>query len=70
MPLKAIQKSEDGDYVFVNENGIAKRKTVKQGALYNSQAEILSGLKQGDQLIVMGASDVEDGDKVKVLAGN
>ncbi|RKR82726.1 RND family efflux transporter MFP subunit [Mucilaginibacter gracilis] len=70
VPLKAIQKSEDGDYVFVNENGVAKRKTIKQGTMYNSQAEILSGLKDGDQLIVMGASDIEDGDKVKVLAGN
>lgn len=70
VPLKAIQKSEDGDYVFVNENGVAKRKIIKQGILYNSQVEVLSGLKQGDQLIVMGASDIEDGDKVKVLSGN
>lgn len=70
VPLKAIQKSEDGDYVFVNDNGVAKRRVVKQGILYNNQVEILSGLKQGDQLIVMGASDIEDGDKVKVLAGN
>jgi membrane fusion protein (multidrug efflux system) len=70
VPLKAIQKSEDGDYVFVNENGIAKRKVIKQGATYDNQTEILSGLSGGEQVIVMGASDIEDGDKVKVLAGN
>jgi len=66
VPLNAIQKSEQGDFVFVNDGGTAKRKAVTLGATYNSQTEILSGLNEGDQLITRGASDVEDGDKVKV----
>ncbi|OCX53611.1 efflux transporter periplasmic adaptor subunit [Mucilaginibacter sp. PPCGB 2223] len=66
IPLKAIQKSEQGDYVFVEVNGIAKRKPVKVGTTYGSQSEILSGLEPGDKLITEGASDIEDGDKVKV----
>jgi membrane fusion protein (multidrug efflux system) len=71
IPLNAIQKSEQGDYVFVNDNGIAKRKAIKEGATYGGQTEILSGLSVGERLIVMGASDIEDGDKVRVLqAGN
>ncbi len=32
VPVNSIQKSEAGDYVFVNANGIAKRKNVKEGA--------------------------------------
>ena len=67
VPVKSIQKSEDGDYVFVNEGGTAKRKTVKVGTTYGGQSEILSGLNAGDQLITAGAEDIEDGDKVKVL---
>lgn len=67
IPVKAIQKAEDGDYVFVNENGIAKRKTIKVGITYGGQSEILSGLKAGEQLVTEGAADIEDGDKVKVL---
>ncbi|MVN21697.1 efflux RND transporter periplasmic adaptor subunit [Mucilaginibacter arboris] len=67
IPVKAIQKSEDGDYVFINESGTAKRKNVKVGATYGGQSEILSGLNAGDQLITAGAADIEDGDKVKVL---
>ncbi|MGY4536419.1 membrane fusion protein (multidrug efflux system) [Mucilaginibacter sp. UYNi724] len=67
IPVKAIQKAEDGDYVFVNENGIAKRKTIKVGVTYGGQSEILSGLKAGEQLVTEGAADIEDGDKVKVL---
>jgi len=71
IPLKAIQKSELGDYVFINDNGTAKRVIIKQGAMYNNQAEILSGLSVGQQVVVMGAQDIEDGDKIKVLqAGN
>lgn len=67
IPVKAIQKSEDGDFVYINENGIAKRVNVKSGTTYGGQTEILSGLKAGDQLITEGASDIENGDKIKVL---
>jgi membrane fusion protein (multidrug efflux system) len=69
VPVKAIQKSEEGDYVLLNENGTAKRVNVKAGNTYGGQTEILSGLKAGDQLITEGATELEDGDKVKVLQG-
>jgi membrane fusion protein (multidrug efflux system) len=67
IPLNSVQKSEQGDYVYVNANGIAKRKNVTVGASYGSQAEIKSGLTTGDQVITAGASDLNDGDKVNVL---
>jgi multidrug efflux pump subunit AcrA (membrane-fusion protein) len=67
VPVKAVQKSEEGDYVFVNENGTAKRKAIKIGTTYGGQSEVLSGLQPGEQLITEGATDIEDGDKVKVL---
>ncbi|UEG52420.1 efflux RND transporter periplasmic adaptor subunit [Mucilaginibacter daejeonensis] len=66
IPVKAIQRSEDGDFVYINENGTAKKVNIKAGVTYGGQTEILSGLKQGDQLITEGIADVEDGDKVKV----
>ncbi|RYD91188.1 MAG: efflux RND transporter periplasmic adaptor subunit, partial [Sphingobacteriales bacterium] len=69
IPVKAIQKSENGDYVFINVNGVAKQKVIKQGKISGGRSEILSGLTAGDQLIVEGAADIEDGDKVKVLQG-
>ena len=70
VPLNAIQKSELGDYVFVDENGLAKRKLIKVGTTSGSQTEVISGLSIGDKLITTGAADVEDGDPVKVLAAN
>jgi multidrug efflux pump subunit AcrA (membrane-fusion protein) len=67
IPINAIQRSETGDYVFVDENGVAKKRLIKGGATYGGKSEILSGLKSGDQLITEGANEVEDGDKIKVL---
>jgi len=68
VPINAIQRSETGDYVFVDENGIAKKKLVKVGATYGGKSEILSGLNSGEQLVTEGASEIEDGDKITVLA--
>jgi RND family efflux transporter MFP subunit len=71
VPVKAIQRSENGDYVFVNDNGTAKKKIVKVGASYGGKSEIISGLSAGDQLVTDGASEIEDGDKIKVIqSGN
>ena len=67
VPLNAIQRSEAGDYVFVDVNGFAKRKGVKVGASYGGKSEILTGLTPGDKLVTQGASEVEDGDKIRVL---
>jgi hypothetical protein len=67
VPVKAIQKTEAGDFVFVNENGIAKKKNIIEGSSYGGKSEIKSGLAVGDKLITEGASEVEDGDKVKVI---
>jgi membrane fusion protein, multidrug efflux system len=66
IPLNSVQRSETGDYVFVADNGTAKKKVVKLGATYGGQIEVLSGLASGDKLITAGASDVEDGDKIKI----
>jgi membrane fusion protein (multidrug efflux system) len=65
VPVKAIQRSEEGDYVYVNNNGVAKRIAIKSGVTYGGITEILSGLKAGEQVVTEGAADIEDGDKIK-----
>jgi membrane fusion protein (multidrug efflux system) len=69
VPLNAIQHSDTTAFVFVNQNGFAKKQVVKIGATYGGKSEILSGLKGGEQIVTEGASDVEDGDKLRVLNG-
>lgn len=65
VPINAIQKSETADYVFVAENGKAKRVNVRTGKVSEGNAEILLGLKAGDKVIVSGAQDLNEGAAVK-----
>ncbi|SFH35821.1 efflux RND transporter periplasmic adaptor subunit [Pedobacter insulae] len=65
IPVNVIQKSENGSYVFISENGKAKRAEVTIGRTIDGKSEILSGLKVGDKLIVTGAENLNEGDPVK-----
>lgn len=66
IPLNNIQKGIDGDYVMVvaEENGkkTARKVLVTIGNIYQDKAEITSGLKAGDRLIITGYQDLNDGD--------
>ncbi len=67
LPLNAIQRSDTSTFVYLNKNGIAKRQAVKLGNTYGGKSEVLNGLSAGDQVVTEGASDIEDGDKLRVL---
>lgn len=49
-------------------DGIAKAKTVEVGIEDEGMAQILSGLKAGDQVVTTGAYALDDGSKVKVVS--
>ena len=65
VPVNAIQKSETADYVFIAENGKAKRVNIRTGKISEGKAEILVGLKAGDKVIVSGMQDLNEGEAVK-----
>jgi len=69
VPLNAVQHSDTSTFVFINQNGIAKRQAVKIGNTYGGKSEILTGLVAGEQIVTEGASDIEDGDKLRILNG-
>jgi RND family efflux transporter MFP subunit len=68
VPINLLQKADAGDFVLIAEKEgdkwRAKRAMVKIGRLYKDQAEILSGLKTGEQLIVTGYQDLNEGDLI------
>ncbi|MEN9610428.1 MAG: hypothetical protein RLZZ628_1242 [Bacteroidota bacterium] len=70
VPINLLQKADAGDFVLIAEKTgdkwFAKRAMIKIGRLYKDQAEILSGLKTGDQLIVTGYNDLNDGDLINL----
>lgn len=65
IPVNAIQKGESGDYLFLSENGKAKRVNIQTGKVSEGKAEILSGIKAGDKVIVAGTDGLSEGDIVK-----
>lgn len=60
-----IQHAEDGDFVFTDNHGRAKRTKVIVGHQYNGKAEITSGLKEGDKVIVAGYQDLNENEAIK-----
>ena len=70
LPVGAVQKGTEGEYVFVaeDENGktVSKRRAVKSGIIYNGLTEILEGLKEGDKVITTGYQNLVEGDLVKI----
>ncbi|MCE9539891.1 MAG: efflux RND transporter periplasmic adaptor subunit, partial [Bacteroidetes bacterium] len=65
IPVRTIQKDENSaPFVFVAENGIAKKRLVTLGKEYSGQAEIKSGLKENDLLITLGYDIINEGDAI------
>ncbi|HZU96780.1 MAG TPA: efflux RND transporter periplasmic adaptor subunit [Planctomycetota bacterium] len=62
-PPECVVEHEDEAYAFVVEDGRARRRAVKKGWEFGSFVELREGLSPGDQ-VVMGASDLEEGDAV------
>lgn len=53
--------------VFVVEDGIAVQKEVSLGRHFDGQYEILSGLEEGEQVVVKGGSSLRNGAQVEVI---
>ena len=71
VPYQAVLKLQGSNerYVYVNNNGVAKRIKVQMGKRYDDKIEILSDeLKEGDQLVVVGQARLVDGVKVNVVS--
>jgi RND family efflux transporter, MFP subunit len=68
LPLKALAGSEGNYYVFINNNGVAKKQTITTGEISGDTVEIKSGVKDGDSVIGTNVGTIQDGDAVKVVA--
>lgn len=61
------QTGTNNMYVFVNENNIAIKKLVKTGRIINDETEILEGIKEGEELIIVGQNKLENQTPVKII---
>ena len=53
--------------VFVDANGIAEERQVTLGTSDLRNYEVLAGLKEGDRLVVIGAAQIQKGDKIEAI---
>jgi len=67
IPSNALTRKKDGIYVYVIEEGIARQKEVVLGIIQDERVEILEGLSEKEEIVILGNQELEDGVKVTVL---
>ncbi|MPL94177.1 Multidrug resistance protein MdtA [bioreactor metagenome] len=74
VPQNVVQTSSKGDYLFVavkkGNKDVAEMRMVKTGEVYNGRTEIVSGLKPGERVVVMGFNTLKDGNELKIVSDN
>ncbi len=66
LPFEYILTDEIGDFVYVVDNGVVARRDVELGITTSTDAEVLSGLNEGDEIITSDASFLSEGMAVNV----
>lgn len=71
VPVEAVISSGvDYPYVFRPVGKKARKTSVKVGQLVDNKFEILSGLKEGDEIIIKGADRLHEGQLIEKVRGN
>ena len=66
VPVSVIQKTQEGTMLYIASGGKAKAVMVTPGRNSNGQVEILSGLNEGDQVIVKGYEGIDNGQTISI----
>ena len=67
VPLFTVIKREDQKFVFVEEDGMAKKQPVELGIMEDWLVQITKGLSPGEQVVVEGHRDIDDGYKLNTV---
>jgi RND family efflux transporter MFP subunit len=63
---KSIISKYDEKFVFVEMDGKVQERKIYLGNLQNGKAEVLTGITQGEKIVIEGMNKLRDGDNVKV----
>jgi len=69
IPLDSVISEEGSDYVYVVQRGKAFRRPVKLGLRQEPWAELVSGLEEGEEIVIVGKEMLRDGADVAVEGG-
>jgi len=67
VPLYSVVTRNDEQYVFVARENKAVKRPVTLGIMEGWQVQVREGLDFGEQVIIEGHRDVEDGQPIKVV---
>ena len=70
VPYQAVLKLQGANnrYVFLNDNGVAKRVDVTLGARFDDKIEVLANeIKEGCEVVVIGQARLVDGKKLEIV---
>ncbi|SLM31516.1 putative Efflux transporter, RND family, MFP subunit [Desulfamplus magnetovallimortis] len=67
IPFYSVISRNNEQFVFVEKDGVAVKRLVSLGIMEKWMVEAKTGLNAGEQLIVEGHRDIEDGQKIKVV---
>lgn len=66
VPLEVINSDREGDFVFVEENGVVAKRRITVGISSDSVSEITEGLSEGENVIMANGMELEEGMAVTV----
>lgn len=67
VPLEVINSDREGDFVFVEENGVVAKRRITVGISSDSVSEITEGLSEGDNVIMANGMELEEGMAVNAM---
>ena len=67
LPMECINTDTEGDFCFVVENGVIVRRNVEIGISSDEYSQVISGIKEGDQVVSQVSADIEEGISVTVV---
>ena len=65
LPREAVQTGQNGNYVYVVEDNVAKVRTVELGRTQEGRDIVMSGLKGGETVVTDGALALTNGARVE-----
>lgn len=66
VPVSALLAGSKGAKVYVVNNGKAELRTIKTGIVTSEKAEVTEGLQEGDQVVISGQLNLENGTSISI----
>ncbi|MDE6405906.1 MAG: efflux RND transporter periplasmic adaptor subunit [Lachnospiraceae bacterium] len=67
VPLEVINSDRDGDFVYVEENGVVVKRRITAGIASDNVSEVKEGLSAGENVIMANGMEFEEGMAVTAM---